>query len=58
MTKFKPNRPIRIGTKMAVTDAKGNLPKAATGAAEPEEKAESKSEPAEKPAAKSTSKGK
>lgn len=35
---FKPNRPIRVGTKMMLTDAKGQVP--GTGARKAETKAD------------------
>lgn len=57
---FKPNRPVRVGTKMTMTDDKGRLPSAKqaadTKANEPKKATvKSKKKAAPKPASKSAS---
>ena len=56
MMAFKPNRPVRVGTEMMMTDAKGELPtkraSKALDVAPPKQAQDEDEKPARKPRAK------
>ena len=55
---IKPNRPVRVGTKMMLTDAKGNIPSAKKAAPKVTADDAPEAAPAPKPAEKAPAKAK